>query len=227
MSLKPIVELLQTLSFSKIAQVFVLTLILVLAWFSWSYRTTLYSNARVTAISDVNEPIIIETSLKSQKYIENILARSKDTIAGIQILNVNFTQNSRTTSYFGITDEKLKNAVDYYLARKVSSTPLFNSDVENNKRVVELINGNFICYNFNDTFAAIAYSGARGHISVICSTSIPPYYGQFSGYLNIYLKKPVSVAEVEFMKQLSKEISLMIYENDIIKTPPMTPSRHK
>ena len=227
MNLKPVTELIQSLSFSKIAQLVVLILILLLAWFSWSYRTSIYSSARITAISDTNDPIFIETSLRSQHYIENILSRSRDNIAGIQILSVNFTQNSRTTSYFGFNDEILKKAVEYYVSRKVSSTPLFNSDPINNKRIVDLINGNFTCTPFNDTFAAIAYSQARGHVATICSVSIPPYYGHFSGYMNIYLRKAPSVSDTEFIKQLSRELSLMVYENDIIKTSALTRSIDK
>lgn len=217
MNLKTVSEFIQVLSFLKIAQLSVLILIILAAWFTWTYRSNLYSSARFTAISNVNEPVIIETSPKSKHYIENILARSKDTIAGIHIINVNFTNNTRSTSYFGITDENLKKAVEYYNSRMVSQTPLFNENPTNNKRIVELINGNFICTPFEETLAVIIYRRATGHVKTMCSVSIPPYYGQFSGYLVIYLKYSPTGSDLEFIKQLSKELALMIYDHDVLK----------
>ncbi len=64
----------------------------------------------------------------------------------------------------------------------------------------------------------------RSHevVATVCSISIPPFYGRFSGYLNIYLTKKPSPDELTLIRQVARDLSLRIYENDVDKTSKYT-----
>ena len=218
MEIKNLTDFIKLLSWQKIIQTFVFIAILIAAWGMWENRVVIYNSVRVSAKVETNEPLYITLSQDSISYIEEIAKKSNSRIAGVQIVSVNFRKNTRITSYFSISEPILKSDYDTFLRNKITDTPLFVENETNNQILINLINGEFICSDFKDTIAVKLFPNAQSKILTICSVSIPPYYGRFSGYMNMYLYKKLSADDVIFIKQLSRDISLRIYENDIDKS---------
>lgn len=211
-------SLLSALSWNKIMQLFVFLVILGLAWGFWENRTTIYNSLRVTVRVETQDALIINLSSGTLFVLDDTVSKMKNLIGGIQVVNVDFKKNNRSTAYFAFSDINLKTSFANFQASKISETPLFTDSEINNQRIIDLINGEFICNDFKDTQSFKAFPRAGDSISTVCAISIPPYYGRFSGYMNLYLTKKPTPDEIAVIRQLSRDISLRIYETDVDKS---------
>lgn len=209
---------LKELSWNKIIQTTVLLLILGIAWGFWENRTTIYNSLKVTVRMESQDPLILNLSAGTLFSLDDTTTKMKNLIGGIQVVNVDFKKNNRSTAYFSFSDINLKTSYANFQASKISETPLFTDNEINNQRIIDLINGEFICNDFKDTYTIKAFPRAGDTITTICSISIPPYYGRFSGYMNLYLVKKPTSDEISVIRQISRDISLKIYETDVDKS---------
>ncbi len=214
MEIKDVVGLFKVLSWTKIAQFSALAIICLLALLAWQGKEILYNSLKVKAVVETEEPIKIKTSEQTNSYIDNILTKSSN-ISGIQIINVNFRKNTRSTAYFTISDRILRDEVEDHRKKSIADTPLFNENETNNQRLINLINGDFVCTDFKDTIGGKIWPKAATSVTTVCSISVPPYYGRFSGYVNVYLNRKPDSSDIILLKQLMRDISLRIYEKDI------------
>lgn len=217
MKLENVTKLIEILSWKKILQFFVFLLVCGMMYAFWENRIVIYNTLKVGAKVESDEPLKISLSNGTIIYLNDSVVKSKNYIAGIQIVNVDFKKNIRETSYFALSSEILKSEYEKYRSLKIAPLPLFTSSEVSNQTVINLINGEFTCTPFEKTIGASIMPGATNHVIKVCSISIPPYYGRFSGYMNIYLVKDPTQAELSIIRQLARDISLKIYENDVRK----------
>lgn len=218
MDLKGIIALLKVLTWMKIVQATVLIIILGSTYGFWENRVTIYNSLRVGARVEVEQPLVLLLSTGTINMLDNTTTKMKDLIGGIQVVNVNFKKNTRSTSYLVSSDADLKKSYENFVAKKISDTPLFTDLETNNQRIIDLINGEFVCYDFKNTPAIRIFPEASNSISTVCSISIPPYYGRFSGYMNIYLTRKPTIDDNGIIRQIARDLSLHIYEYDVDKS---------
>jgi hypothetical protein len=92
--------------------------------------------------------------------------------------------------------------------------PLFNDDTINNARMVDLINGEFVCHPYANSIDAIVNPATIPFAHTVCSNGIPPFYGMFSGTVNIITVKAPSPAETSQIREVIRNLALKIYERD-------------
>lgn len=213
-----ITGLLKILTWQKIIQATITIFVLGAAYGFWENRVIVYNSLKVGARVEVDESLILNLSNPTIVMLDETVGRLKATVGGISVTNVNFKKNTRSTAYFSIVDPALKAAYASFQSNRISDTVLFNDNEMNNQRMINLINGEFVCNDFKDTIAFKNLPGAASSIVTICSISIPPYYGRFSGYMTIYLTKKPSSDELTIVRQVARDISLRIYETDVDKS---------
>jgi hypothetical protein len=146
--------------------------------------------------------------------IDSAVGRS-ELIVGIQITFVDFQRNVRVVAYSNIDNPQLKELYNKFSINSISDVPLFNEDEKNNRRLVELINGEFVCYPFKDTLAGKLVPEAERHISVLCANGIPPRYSKFTGIVSIYLSREPTIEELDQVRTLSKMLGTEVYDHDL------------
>jgi hypothetical protein len=221
MDVKNVTSLLKILSWQKILQAVALILIVGLAYSFWENRITVYNSLKVGARVEVEQPLVITLSPGTTRMLEESTQKMSNIVA-VQVINVNFKKNSRNTAYFASGNPAVKAEFDEFQNRKITDTTLFNSSEINNQKIINLINGEFVCNDFKDTVGAKLMPKAQDSVATVCSISIPPFYGRFSGYLNIYLSKKPTLEEISMIKQVARDLSLRIYETDVDKTSKYT-----
>jgi hypothetical protein len=221
MDVKNVTSLLKILSWQKILQAVALILIVGLAYSFWENRITVYNSLKVGARVEVEQPLVITLSPGTTRMLEESTQKMNNIVA-VQVINVNFKKNSRNTAYFASGNPAVKAEFDEFQNRKITDTTLFNSSEINNQKIINLINGEFVCNDFKDTVGAKLMPKAQDSVATVCSISIPPFYGRFSGYLNIYLSKKPTLEEISMIKQVARDLSLRIYETDVDKTSKYT-----
>lgn len=215
-SVNDIIVLIRSLTWRKLLQVFVLLLVLLFFGTLYMFKQDIYEWSNLTAIHGVGQLVKIEPSSETKLKINETADKFPAVVAGIQIVNVNFRNNTRTSAYFAINEPNLKQASQDYQQSSLAASPIFNDDETNNQRIVSLINGDFICTPFKHSLAAQIYPKAINSVNTICSVGIPPHYGKFSGYLNIYLISKPDKLEIGMIRRIAIDLSGTIYSNDIL-----------
>lgn len=214
-------ELLKSLSLKKVAQVLVLSIMLLTAWFVYRFKDDVYASMQPR--QSINDATTAEIKLthRTIEKLDEIVMKSPDLIVGIQIMSVDFRRNIRMSPHLSTLSPVLRKAVREHQDNKFAESPLFIDDAANDRRIVDLLNGVFSCVPFEVSYSAKIYPSAKGTVDTLCSIGIPPYYGKFSGYINIFLKRPPTEDELVMIKNMARDISNSIYINDVehIKQP--------
>jgi hypothetical protein len=204
--------LLGSLTWRKIA---LLTTFLAIVGFSYALFDNRYS---VYEFFGSNRVIPSATILKlSKSSIDSInLANTQSAnIIAIQITLVDFQRNTRTITYTSVDNQELKALYGKFMEKAPTELPLFNSDIINNQRLVNLVNGEFICTPYKDTLSAKLVPESVSFVNTLCAGPVPPLYGRFTGIISIYLIKEPSATEIELVRILSRNLGLLVYNNDL------------
>lgn len=95
--------------------------------------------------------------------------------------------------------------------------PLFSGSDRANDNIIGLINGQFICSEFEHTVISKIYPEMNAEVKAVCSSSIPSYYGYFSGTVTLLLTAMPSLEKQQQLKLVTEKIANDIYFNDIQK----------
>jgi hypothetical protein len=211
-NLTTVQHFLKVLTWKKIAQVTVFLFVISLAWATYETRQSIYNFVNQSKIES-HTPESIKLSKKTIKEINSAVDKS-DLIVGIQITIVDFQKNIRSTIYTYTDDNNILGIYQRYEDSGLSDLPIFSNDVIDNRRMVDLINGEFICTPFTSTIDNKLIPEASKYISTICANGIPPYYGKFMGMVSVFTKRPPTSEEVDQIRTLTKDLSMMVYDND-------------
>ena len=218
-------RLLRILSWKKIIQITVFVAVIVIAYGLWDNRLIIYNNLRIGIAVEVDYPVVFSLSSKTSTMIDNANYKTRYLIGGIHVVSVNFRKNTRSTVYFSATNEILKEAFISSLAIKISDSPLFTDNEFNNQNIVNLINNEFDCNEMKDVNINKALAKSVSATPYVCSISVPPYYGRFTGFMTIYLVKKPTSEDIAIVKQIARDLSLLIFEQDINKVDSLLSKR--
>jgi len=220
MKFENIVALLNALSWSKMIQAFIFLIMIGLAYGLWENRAIVYNSLKITAQVEISEPVVLNITPDTSNLIDTAVNKAKDKIAAIQIINVDFKKNVRYVAYSAISNDNFERAYKQYEQQKISHLPLFSDKEFENQLIINLINGDFVCVDYKKSLGYTMFYKSTTEINTVCSISIPPYYGRFSGYINIYLFNSPTENDIISAKQLLRDISFRIYEVDMSNRQP-------
>ena len=146
------------------------------------------------------------------------LVDSNDIIAATIIVNADIRSNRRLPIHWYSAQPTIQKTLDSLFTGRYGGIPLFTSDEKNNENIVSVINGEFACSTFLESGNTAVFPGMASQFPFICRTSLPPYYGQFSGYITITLSRVPSSSELDKIKADTLNISTEIFFRDILPT---------
>ncbi len=203
--------LLNILSWTKVIQIFLISLISVGVFVLWEGRAVIFQ------YYEANRPV--RTIVLSKKSIRDIdtFTRTNYNIVGTQITSVDFQKNIRKVVFASIDDDRMKRIYDRFLDDiKITEFPfLSNNDQQNNIRMVGLLNGEFVCNPYLDTLAGHVMPEGAVIVTTVCATGIPPDYGKFMGIITVYLKHEPVGEEKLALQTFIRDLASHIYKNDI------------
>lgn len=210
--LSAIHKFLTILTWKKIAQFAVFVSIIALAWILYETRITVYNFSSPARLATTISPVL-KLSKKSIDDLTLVVNKS-NLIVGIQVTVVDFQRNTRTVIFTYTDDRNIAEIYQDYEKRGLVELPIFNNDVLNNKRMVELINGEFICNPFNETIAYKIMPSASKYISYVCANGIPPLYSKFTGLITVYTNRIPIPEEIDQIRTMTRNLSSSIYDRD-------------
>jgi GAF domain-containing protein len=201
------------LTWKKIFQLVILLSVILLAWSIFDNREYLYTS--------LNGPMLPQFSSSNQKLSKhvtdqiNAAVMRSELIVGIQVTLVDFQRNVRIIAYTSIDNPQLKELYNRYSSSAIAEVPLFDDDEKNNKRLVNLINGDFVCNTFKETIVAKLVPEGEKYVHTICANGIPPRYSKFAGIIGVYLSREPTPEEVDQIRTLARQLSSEIYDHDL------------
>lgn len=205
--LQAFANLIKSLSWVKIAELSVLLILLSLGLAFYENRQAVYDSVGANSLSEHAPNIKI--SERSSKEMTELVNRSP-VILGLQVIEVDFVKNSRRTVFVNIDDQILNKAFETYFKTKLTDAPAITLIEHDNKRLVRLVNGEFVCLPYKDTIGQVLVGGGDS-IGAVCSLAVPPIYGKFRGYITAFLSKTATISEQQQIKIALQNLSMNIY----------------
>lgn len=134
-------------------------------------------------------------------------------ISSLIILNVDIRHNQRIPIYWYSSDTIIQRTLNANYADRIVRIPAFSSNEKNNAEIVSMLNGEFTCNRNAEIINIIA--SAADKFTYLCSMSLPPYYGQFSGYMIITLKTLPDRSTLDLIKLEMTTVATDVYLRDI------------
>ena len=98
-----------------------------------------------------------------------------------------------------------------------STQAIFTSSEHGNEQMVAVINGEFGCFKYEDTINYIVAPALASKMPYVCRVSLPPYYGEFSGYLAFGLKAKPDEGKANEVRIEAVRLATEIYFKAIAK----------
>lgn len=142
--------------------------------------------------------------------IQNLLNQQSN-IAFISLVSADLRVNQREMVYFYSNNSLVNLIHDEALKLRGKTHVIFGADEKENEQMVAMINGEFACYKYDET--SNMRLAPRGNVIIpyLCRISLPPYYGEFSGYLTFGLKSEPDQAQKDRLKLEGTRLSTEIY----------------
>lgn len=158
-----------------------------------------------------------ELSELSKKAMVDLTKHSAVTYIGIA--DVDLKKNRRSTKWRYIADPELRADTAAIIA-SVMPQAVFDYDSKNTAQMVAVLSNEFRCDKTADTFYTRFYPNAPARVPTICRLAIPPFVGQFVGYIVIGIGREVSKQELDSIRLETARIAVDIYLMDVIKKIP-------
>jgi len=207
-------KVLSVISLKKVA-VWTFAAMVVLTGFTvFQNRTAIY--AAITSAPVVETPSTIVPYTVSQTSQDRLkqLIDGDDLISTIIVLNADLRNNRRIPIYWYSDDPFVQKTLDAQFVSKFG-IPLFTAEEKNNSNMVGVINGEFACNKYSEGNASL-FPGMESRMPTVCRASLPPYYGQFSGFLTISLNRVPTPDEVIALKSTILAVATEIYFRDVV-----------
>lgn len=144
------------------------------------------------------------------------LVLSSPNINTITVLTADLKINERDI-VFRFSDSAVLNELwEKQFSERGSAQPIFTKDTENNNQMVSVVNGEFSCHPYSKTINQLLVPEAAKLTAAVCRISLPPYYGEFSGYLAFSLNQPVSDVELYSLQLEAKRLANEIFFKNIV-----------
>jgi hypothetical protein len=173
------------LTWKRLAQLAVLLLLVAGGVVFWINRDYISGAIRPAKLSP--EPVELVVSDKGKAAIDEALKKASASINTISVVRMNLERNSRRVIYFASIDPEIIRQNDEFLRTHATpDIPVFNDDAENNHRIIQYINSEFVCVPFSASQAARYLHDVQ--VATICGTAVPPIYGKFRGTVLAFVK---------------------------------------
>ena len=206
-------QFLSKLSWKKIFQLFALLLIISVAWFTYAISDQLFTYIRTEKIQHVVSP----TKQLSEATIEKITAATSrsDLVLGSGVTIFNFQKNIRYVIYLGANSYDLNADFSKYNHLLNAESPIFGQNEFYNRKIVDIINGDFICVPYENTPFSQEMPDSTQHAQTLCVHGMPPVFGKLTGTVMFFLKRPPTSAETDQLRIIARDLSTYIYDNEL------------
>lgn len=214
-----VVDLVKTLTWTRLALYTVTALLAVSLYTVWENRQNLLTRVSTSLNSTVDD-FILEAPTKVGVGIVTDFMKQHPAVQMITIVDANPIDNTRVIVHRSFNDQKVKAYIEARTGEypRAGDGPLFTADADNNKIVLSILNGEFSCSPVREySIFARAFPELAGKTTYQCRVPLPPSFGKATGWFSLLLKEPLSAEEYDHIKIDSLLMSLNYYNLEVLK----------
>lgn len=178
-----------------------------------------YEN-RVRIVEEVGGQAKVTAKFKVSADLQDRIktyVNSSSLITTMTVLSADLKINERDIVYRYSDSAVLNELWEKKFRETGTARPIFTKDTQNNSQMVSVVNGEFSCTPYAETVNAGIVPEAAKLTPVICRVSLPPYYGEFSGYITLSLVKVPTDAERGELQLEAKRIANEIFFKNVVR----------
>lgn len=178
---------------------------------AFEYRQPLLEMVVGNKLTKRVDGVPVAISIQTQQTIQRIVD-TNPVIAGVNVSFAYFPTNTRRSVYATFNQRDIAREMD-----RISGLayPLFTDDSFQNSRLVNLINGEFICSPLNK-HALLTMPALTRDINFTCSMPIPSGLSDFTGWVNFYLKDEPTQEQQDYIRHQAKSLVGDLYKKEVL-----------
>lgn len=173
-----------------------------------------------SSISRVEDPENTVWKL-SEKSKQSLLSLTKSfPIKYVDVTEVDLKQNLRIVQFVHLENSTMSDLDKQRFFNDILKPhSVFDYDAKNTAQMVAVLANEFRCDNFTDTMYFKIAPNSAADISTVCHIAIPPFVGQFVGYLSVGVERKMSKIELDTVRLELSRIAVEIYLQDVTNQP--------
>lgn len=207
-------DMLDALTWSRVGLFFLAGIVLIAVLMFYENRNRfidfVFGNTSVEAVENLSQPW--ELSEKSKAELKKLT--EQPLVGGVLITEVNLKKNRRITKYWYVQDPAFRNDVVQILSTLLPQ-PFFDTDVKNNEQMLGVLGNQFTCTPTSQTVFNNIFPSMAAKLPWVCRLAVPPYVGEFAGFITLALVRAPTYTEKEALKIELARISINLYLRDI------------
>jgi len=207
-------DMVDALTWKRAGLMTLLGSVLVILLMAYENRTTLFDRVYAgnkNSIEQLSYPWAISESTRADL---STLMR-QNIVGGVSVTEVNLRKNRRIIKYWDIKDQALRAQLAPAIENLLPQ-PLFDSIQKNNDQMIAVLNNQFVCQKTDDSVYHIIPDLSK-NMPWLCRLAVPPYVGEFAGFITIGLVRQPQPTEIEALKIELTRISIELYLRDVAR----------
>lgn len=180
----------------------------------WEQRSSIVERLAEPQLENAAKPreVKFKVSPDIQDKIKGLVDRNP-LIVGISVISADIRINQKTRVFNYADNPILLSAWEKHALERGVIQPIFTKDEVNNIQMVSVINGEFSCSKSSDVSPVLIKISPA-----VCRISLPPYYGEFAGYIAFALGNVPSPEEANEIRIDAVRLSTEIFFKNIART---------
>lgn len=199
-----------TITLERLALMTLLSVSLVAVFTAFEFRTTIFARF----FKETAAPTEVSWVISDESKAQLVRLTTHNPIGAVTVVDVDLHKNRRTIKYmYGTDASTVQYATDTQMLGR--SSALFDFDQKNTIQMVAMLNNEFKCYLTSDTTSAKVMPGREKIYPHLCRLAVPPYFGEFAGYITILLTRKPTNLELDSIKIEVNRVAIEMYLRDI------------
>lgn len=207
-------ELTETLNFRRVVLITLLLIISIFLFIGFDNREIVFSKvfqSRIEGGKPVDEWTLSDKSKNSLIQLTKVAP-----ISYVGIIDVDLKKNRRSLKYRYINNSELQSILEKHNSSLLPQA-VFDYDAKNTQQMVSILSNEFSCAKTQDTVFFRWFPEVVKTMPSICRLAIPPFVGQFVGFVVIGINQQISKSEMDSIRLEVSRIAVEIYLRDVIK----------
>lgn len=209
-------EMIDALTFRRVALLALLAAITISLLAIFENRNAVF--AAVYKRTEEQTAVAWILSNESKNQMISLSAPEKNLVGIIMLSDVDLKKNRRVPKFLYIKDKSDSDKVMPTVA-KLLPQALFDYDSRNTEQMVAMLNNEFKCVPTSETHYVRFFPELVNKYPVSCRIAVPPFFGEFAGYITTILTRKPTAAEYDSLKIEMNRIAIETYLRDISKKP--------
>jgi hypothetical protein len=204
--------LIDALTFRRAALLAILATACLLLLSTYENRAVIFSELYRSAAATTPQ---WEISGESRTSLERLGKAAN--VGGVLVSRVDLKKNQRAIMYAVSSDPAEMGFLSGVVSKTAAQT-LFDGDQKNTEFMVAMLNNEFLCSPSKDNSMLMrTIPNFDQKYSVVCRMAVPPYFGQFAGYLIALITSDLSETQVDTLRLQMNQTAIDLYLQDVNK----------